>query len=157
MTHPREGPMGRVRLADLALEVRDEGRGPPALLLHGFPTTNRLWDGVIPALRDAGLRCIAPDLAGHGLSESPGGEPGMERQAGWLTELLDALGGSSSRTACTPVSGRWMGWRASSAGSRATRPGSRRFSLGRCAARGCPRNRSARCSRPTRERKAGCD
>jgi pimeloyl-ACP methyl ester carboxylesterase len=83
--------MGRVRLADLALEVRDEGRGPPALLLHGFPTTNRLWDGVIPLLRDAGLRCIAPDLAGYGLSDSPTGEPGMQRQAGWLRELLDVL------------------------------------------------------------------
>ena len=88
--------MGRVRLADLALEVRDEGRGPPVLLLHGFPTTNRLWDGVFPALRDAGLRCIAPDLAGYGLSDSPGGEPGMERQAGWLAELLDGLGVESA-------------------------------------------------------------
>ncbi len=83
--------MGRVRLADLALEVRDEGRGPPALLLHGFPTSNRLWDGVIPVLRDAGLRCIAPDLAGYGLSDPPTGEPGMRRQAGWLEELLDLL------------------------------------------------------------------
>src|SRR3977135_3764389 len=84
--------MGRVRLPGLELEVRDEGSGPPALLLHGFPTTNRLWDGVIPVLRDAGLRCIAPDLAGYGLSDSPGGEPGMERQAGWRAQLLDALG-----------------------------------------------------------------
>jgi len=84
--------MGRVRLSELALEVRDEGNGPPALLLHGFPTSHRLWDGVIPILRDAGLRCIAPDLAGYGLSDSPGGEPGMERQAGWLAELLDVLG-----------------------------------------------------------------
>jgi pimeloyl-ACP methyl ester carboxylesterase len=84
--------MGRVRLAELALEVRDEGRGPPALLLHGFPTTNRLWDGVIPALCEAGLRCIAPDLAGYGLSDSPATEPGMERQSVWLTELLDVLG-----------------------------------------------------------------
>ena len=84
--------MGRVRLSELTLEVRDEGSGPPAVLLHGFPTTHRLWDGVVPVLRDAGLRCIAPDLAGYGLSDSPGGEPGMERQAGWLAELLDALG-----------------------------------------------------------------
>jgi 2-hydroxymuconate-semialdehyde hydrolase len=83
--------MGRVRLADVTLEVRDEGRGPVALLLHGFPTTNRLWDGVIPRLRDAGLRCIAPDLAGYGLSEGPSAEPGMARQAGWLVSLLDEL------------------------------------------------------------------
>ena len=84
--------MGRLRLAELTLEMRDEGRGPAALLLHGFPTTHRLWDGVIPALRDGGLRCIAPDLAGYGSSDSPGAEPGMQRQAGWMAELLDELG-----------------------------------------------------------------
>jgi 2-hydroxymuconate-semialdehyde hydrolase len=81
----------RVRLKDLALEVRDEGGGPPALLLHGFPTSNRLWDGVLPRLCAAGLRCIAPDLAGYGLSDAPAeGEARMERQARWLVELLDA-------------------------------------------------------------------
>ena len=42
--------MGRVRLSELTLEVRDEGSGPPAVLLHGFPTTHRLWDGVVPVL-----------------------------------------------------------------------------------------------------------
>ena len=85
--------MARVRLADVTLEVRDEGRGTPALLLHGFPTTNRLWDGVVPALCASGLRCVAPDLSGYGLSEAPAtGEPDMERQAGWAAELLDVLG-----------------------------------------------------------------
>ena len=84
--------MGRVQLDGLALEVHDEGLGTPALLLHGFPTTNRLWDGTIPHLCSAGFRCIAPDLAGYGLSESPAdGEARMERQARWLVELLDAL------------------------------------------------------------------
>jgi pimeloyl-ACP methyl ester carboxylesterase len=83
----------RIRLNELALEVQDEGRGPPALLLHGFPTSNRLWHGVIPSLCAAGLRCVAPDLAGYGSSESPAnGEPRMERQARWLIELLDASG-----------------------------------------------------------------
>jgi pimeloyl-ACP methyl ester carboxylesterase len=82
----------RIRLRELALEIRDEGRGPPALLLHGFPTSNRLWDGVVPRLCAAGLRCIAPDLAGYGLSDAPAdGEPRMERQARWLVELLDVL------------------------------------------------------------------
>jgi pimeloyl-ACP methyl ester carboxylesterase len=75
--------MARVRLSGLPLEVRDEGSGLPALLLHGFPSNNRLGDGVIPILREAGMRCIAPDLAGYGLSDPPGAEPGMERQAGW--------------------------------------------------------------------------
>jgi len=84
--------MGRLRLAELTLEVRDEGDGPAALLLHGFPTSHRLWDGVIPALRGGGLRCIAPDLAGYGSSDSAAAEPGMQRQAGWLAELLGELG-----------------------------------------------------------------
>jgi pimeloyl-ACP methyl ester carboxylesterase len=84
--------MGRVTLSELALEVRDEGRGAPALLLHGFPTTNRLWDGVIPHLCSHGFRCVAPDLAGYGLSDPPrDGEPRMERQTQWLIELLDVL------------------------------------------------------------------
>jgi haloalkane dehalogenase len=84
--------VGRLQLSDVALEVRDEGRGTPALLLHGFPTSNRLWDGVIPHLCAAGFRCIAPDLAGYGFSDAPSdGEPRMERQARWLTELLDAF------------------------------------------------------------------
>jgi pimeloyl-ACP methyl ester carboxylesterase len=83
----------RIPLSELALEVRDEGRGPPALLLHGFPTSNRLWDGVIPRLCAHGLRCIAPDLAGYGGSDAPAdGDPRMERQARWIAELLDALG-----------------------------------------------------------------
>lgn len=85
--------MARVPLREVALEVRDEGRGPPALLLHGFPTSNRLWDGVVPLLCAAGFRCVAPDLAGYGLSDPPAdGEPRMERQAGWMIELLDSLG-----------------------------------------------------------------
>ena len=33
--------MARVRLSGLALEVRDDGSGLPALLLHGFPSSNR--------------------------------------------------------------------------------------------------------------------
>jgi 2-hydroxymuconate-semialdehyde hydrolase len=83
--------MGRMQVAGLELEVRDEGRGPAALLLHGFPTNHRLWDGVLPALRDAGMRCIAPDLAGYGLSADPSAEPGMQLQAGLLAELIDVL------------------------------------------------------------------
>jgi pimeloyl-ACP methyl ester carboxylesterase len=81
------------RTGRAVLEVRDEGRGAPLLLLHGFPTSNRLWDGVLPALVQAGFRCIAPDLAGYGLSDAPpDGEVGMERQSALLIELLDGLG-----------------------------------------------------------------
>lgn len=66
----------------------DVGTGPPLLLLHGFPTTRRLWKGVTPRLVQAGLRVLAPDLIGYGDSpDAP--DVGMKNQAGWLLELLD--------------------------------------------------------------------
>ncbi len=69
----------------------DAGTGPPVLLLHGFPTTRRLWKDVSPRLVSAGLRVIAPDLLGYG--DSPGaGNVGMKAQAVALLELLEELG-----------------------------------------------------------------
>jgi len=49
----------------------DVGDGPPVLFLHGEPTWSFLWRHVIPGIRDAGYRCIAPDLAGFGRSDKP--------------------------------------------------------------------------------------
>ncbi len=41
------------------------------MFLHGEPTWSFLWRRVIPPVRDAGFRCIAPDLAGFGRSDKP--------------------------------------------------------------------------------------
>ena len=49
----------------------DVGEGPPVVFLHGEPTWSFLWRHVIPPVRDAGFRCIAPDLAGFGRSDKP--------------------------------------------------------------------------------------
>ena len=55
----------------LRLAHVDEGDGPPVVLMHGEPTWSFLWRRVIPPLRDAGYRCIAPDHAGFGRSDKP--------------------------------------------------------------------------------------
>ena len=55
----------------LRLAHVDDGDGAPVLLLHGEPTWSFLWRTVIPPVRDAGFRCIAPDLAGFGRSDKP--------------------------------------------------------------------------------------
>jgi haloalkane dehalogenase len=55
-----------IRLAHL-----DEGDGPPVVFFHGEPTWSFLWRKVIPPVRDAGFRCIAPDLPGFGRSDKP--------------------------------------------------------------------------------------
>jgi haloalkane dehalogenase len=49
----------------------DEGDGAPVIFMHGEPTWSFLWRKVIPPVRDAGFRCVAPDLAGFGGSDKP--------------------------------------------------------------------------------------
>jgi haloalkane dehalogenase len=56
----------RIRLAHL-----DLGSGPPVVFMHGEPTWSFLWRHVIGPVRDAGYRCIAPDLPGFGRSDKP--------------------------------------------------------------------------------------
>jgi haloalkane dehalogenase len=58
-------------LDGLRLAHIDEGVGAPVIFLHGEPTWSFLWRKVIPPVRDAGFRCIAPDLAGFGRSDKP--------------------------------------------------------------------------------------
>ena len=55
-----------IRLAHL-----DIGDGPPVVFMHGEPTWSFLWRHVLPLVRDAGYRCIAPDLPGFGRSDKP--------------------------------------------------------------------------------------
>ena len=63
---PRYRKFEELRLAHI-----DEGKGPPVVLLHGEPTWSFLWRKVIPPIREAGYRCIAPDLPGFGRSDKP--------------------------------------------------------------------------------------
>lgn len=58
-------------LDGLRLAHLDVGDGPPVIFFHGEPTWSFLWRKVIPPVRDAGFRCIAPDLPGFGRSDKP--------------------------------------------------------------------------------------
>lgn len=55
----------------LHMHVVSAGRGPPVLLLHGFPDTHVVWRKQVGPLADAGFRVIAPDLRGYGKTEAP--------------------------------------------------------------------------------------
>jgi len=63
---PRYRERDGLRLAHL-----DEGDGAPVVFFHGEPTWSFLWRHVIPPVREAGFRCIAPDHAGFGRSDKP--------------------------------------------------------------------------------------
>jgi haloalkane dehalogenase len=58
-------------LDGLRLAHLDVGDGPPVVFFHGEPTWSFLWRKVIIPVRDAGFRCIAPDLPGFGRSDKP--------------------------------------------------------------------------------------
>jgi len=57
--------------AGLRLAHLDEGEGEPVVFFHGEPTWSYLWRRVFPPVRDAGFRCVVPDLAGFGRSDKP--------------------------------------------------------------------------------------
>ncbi len=61
--------------------------------MHGEPTYSFLWRKVIPPVRDAGFRCIAPDMAGFGGSDKPTdiGWYSYDRHVEVMGELLEQL------------------------------------------------------------------
>jgi 2-hydroxymuconate-semialdehyde hydrolase len=84
--------MERFRISASEIAYVDEGRGPPVLLLHGFPTSSYLWRNLIPFLASR-MRVIAPDLLGFGASEKPKeSDLTVRAQADHVRALLDHLG-----------------------------------------------------------------
>jgi haloalkane dehalogenase len=64
-------PASYRQVGELRMAHVEAGEGAPVLFLHGEPTWSFLWRKVIPPVREAGFRCIAPDLAGFGRSDKP--------------------------------------------------------------------------------------
>lgn len=67
------------------------GEGPPVLLVHGIPTSARLWEPLLGTLGER-YDCIAPDLLGLGRSRArPGVDVSSPGQADAFAALLDHL------------------------------------------------------------------
>jgi pimeloyl-ACP methyl ester carboxylesterase len=83
--------------AGVDIAFRDEGEGPPVLLVHGFASSSRInWlnPSWFVALNKAGFRAIAIDNRGHGESEklyAPADYP-VATMAEDAARLLDHLG-----------------------------------------------------------------
>jgi haloalkane dehalogenase len=80
-------------VGDLRLAHVDVGEGPPVVMLHGEPTWSFIWRKLIPPIRDAGYRCVAPDHAGFGRSDKPV-DPAwqsLERHVELTASLLEDL------------------------------------------------------------------
>lgn len=71
---------------------RDEGSGPPLLLIHGHTLDGRVFDESLPCLLEAGFRVLRPDLRGHGRSERPVQGYHWSHHAADMVAVLDNAG-----------------------------------------------------------------
>jgi pimeloyl-ACP methyl ester carboxylesterase len=89
-------------LNGITMAVWDTGEGqgsegismPPVVLCHGYPELAFSWRHQLKALPDFGVRALAPDLRGYGLSSAPDPIEAYDMVAltGDLVALLDAKG-----------------------------------------------------------------
>ncbi|MEL6063737.1 alpha/beta fold hydrolase [Methylobacterium sp. DCY52] len=86
----------RIALPDLGLHVAEAGpdSGVPTILLHGFPEFWYGWRHQIGPLAASGLRVVAPDQRGYGLSDKPDGLDAyhLDRLAGDVIALANSCG-----------------------------------------------------------------
>jgi haloalkane dehalogenase len=79
----------------LRMHYVDEGStdGAVVLLLHGEPSWSYVYRHMIPPLRDAGFRVMAPDLIGFGRSDKPvqKSDYTYAGHVDWMQQFIEAL------------------------------------------------------------------
>ncbi|MCH9693397.1 MAG: haloalkane dehalogenase [Gammaproteobacteria bacterium] len=84
-----------VHVFDMRMHYVDAGPrdGEVVLLLHGEPSWSYLYRFMIPPLRDAGYRVIAPDLIGFGKSDKPDDKTAYSYagHVDWMSRFIDTL------------------------------------------------------------------
>lgn len=82
-----------VRTPQVTFTVLEEGSGPLALCLHGFPDDARTWRQQVPALVGAGYRVAAPFMRGYAPTSAPAdGRYDAMALGEDVGALIDALG-----------------------------------------------------------------
>ena len=85
-----------VRAGGVRWHVQVAGRGPALLLLHGSGASTHSWARLLPLLTPD-FTVVAPDLPGHGFTETPPAEDlSLPRVAALVAALLAELGLSPS-------------------------------------------------------------
>lgn len=69
---------------------KDQGKGFPLVLLHGFCETHQIWDGLVNELAND-FRVIRPDLPGFGKSQLPAQPFTLDDVGGLLRDWLLGL------------------------------------------------------------------
>lgn len=84
-------PSQFIEIDGVRLHWRDEGRGPPLLLLNGHLGSLHMWDAWMPSLRRH-FRVLRVDYPPYGLSgPTKDNRYDTARAAGWVRQLVDRL------------------------------------------------------------------
>ncbi len=62
-----------VDTGEVTINLVTGGKGPPLLMLHGYPETHAMWHRIAPALAEH-FTLVMPDLRGYGDSAKPEGD-----------------------------------------------------------------------------------
>ncbi len=82
--------MAFAKNGNVRLHWRQDGSGPPLLLLNSIGCDLTLWDDAMPFL--SGLRVLRMDTRGHGESDVPPGDYSLDQLAQDAISVLDAAG-----------------------------------------------------------------
>ena len=84
-------PTDTAIIAGTRMRWQDHGHGPAVVLVHGIPTSPRLWRHVVPLVEG---RALAWEMVGYGdsIAEGRGRDISVARQADYLLAWLDHLG-----------------------------------------------------------------
>lgn len=89
---PNRDASAFVEAAGIRWHVQRMGEGPPLLLIHGTGAATHSWRELLPLLAH-NFSVIAPDLPGHGFTQSPPSHrlslPGMAADIGALLRKLE--------------------------------------------------------------------
>jgi non-heme chloroperoxidase len=66
--------------------------GPAVLFVHSWSFDSTMWEYQVPALVEAGYRCVAMDRRGHGRSDEPGVGYDLDTLADDLARMVEHLG-----------------------------------------------------------------
>jgi len=75
-----------------SLFVTDWGSGPPVVFTHAWGLRSDQWNYQIPALAEAGQRCVRYDRRGHGRSDRPASGYDIDTLADDLAAVIDHFG-----------------------------------------------------------------
>lgn len=90
---PGMSPPRYVTTNGIRMGVYEAGEGLPVVFVHGFPELAFSWRNQLRSYSAAGLRAIAPDMRGYGLTDRPPDVAGyaIANLCADLLGLLDAL------------------------------------------------------------------